>query len=327
MKTKKIRLIVTMVTLTAAIAITTSPSYAQRRNSKDSRNDNVTSTKSGDNKPNPEKSASANKRENNDRNDRVQKAPGNSRHWDMERNSRPVEQSSRAKAPERENQSARPDREKRNTNEAEQSHANRDNERNANVVIPERNRRENPAEKRERYNTRTDRDIPSKDYKGSDRYWSGDDHRDRFMNDDARNRDLMDRGHWNHSWEGFRWNERSWQDYYHGYRPYSFRYDRYYFHHPTFGDVLRRFLFKPVVFVYHRIPYYCYDGYFFAYHRGVGYVLTDIPYGIVFPELPYGYEEVYINGYLYYRIGNLFFEFAGDGYRLIYYPERFLAYR
>jgi len=69
-----------------------------------------------------------------------------------------------------------------------------------------------------------------------------------------------------------------------------------------------------------------YDGHFFRYHRGIGYVLADMPYGIVFEHLPMSYERVYINGYLYFRVGNLFFEMTNYGFRLVHYPERYFAY-
>jgi len=55
--------------------------------------------------------------------------------------------------------------------------------------------------------------------------------------------------------------------------------------------------------------------------------LVDLPYGFTFEYLPDDYyERVYINGYLYFRVGNLFFEATNYGYRLIHYPERYYAY-
>ena len=51
-----------------------------------------------------------------------------------------------------------------------------------------------------------------------------------------------------------------------------------------------------------------------------------MPYGFSFEYLPGNYERVYINGYLYFRVGNLFFEYANQGFRLVHYPERYLAY-
>jgi hypothetical protein len=74
------------------------------------------------------------------------------------------------------------------------------------------------------------------------------------------------------------------------------------------------------------VKYYCYDGFFFRYRSGVGYVLVDIPFGMDFEYLPDEYERVYVNGYLYFRVGNLFFEGTGYGFRLVHYPERYYAY-
>ena len=60
--------------------------------------------------------------------------------------------------------------------------------------------------------------------------------------------------------------------------------------------------------------------------RGIGYVLVDLPYGLTFSYLPHGYETVYINGYLYFRVGNLFFEYSDYGFQLVHYPERYYAF-
>ena len=51
-----------------------------------------------------------------------------------------------------------------------------------------------------------------------------------------------------------------------------------------------------------------------------------MPFGFSFEYLPYGYERVYINGYMYFRIGNLFFESSAYGFRLVHYPDRYYAF-
>jgi hypothetical protein len=331
MKTKKIRLIVTMITLATAVILSTTTSNAQRRTSKESRKENTETRKNERRDSRPESKSTAKPKE---PSRKVENSPTNNKKLDIERIPRKVEQSNRIKQTESRNQNTRPSEEKRNRVEPGNTGINRESNRDL-KQDQERVRRENPAGNRDRRENptenrnenRPDRYTPTKDYRGSEKLWSGNDFRNSFRNDNNYYRDYKNKGHWNRNWESYRWNDQSWNDYYRGYRPYSFRNDRFYYHHPTFGDVLRRFLFKPVMFVYNRVPYYCYDGYFFTYQRQVGYVLTDLPYGIVFPELPYGYEEVYINGYLYYRIGNLFFEYVGDGFRLVFYPERYLAYR
>jgi hypothetical protein len=45
-----------------------------------------------------------------------------------------------------------------------------------------------------------------------------------------------------------------------------------------------------------------------------------------FEYLPNDFEQVNINGFLYFRIGNLFFERTNYGFQLVHYPERYFAY-
>ena len=195
------------------------------------------------------------------------------------------------------------------------------------------NSRNTPSRAREiyRHDDNDRRYTPNNNYKGSDRYWSNNyrpgsmnyNHNDRNF---YRDYDYRKHNHWDRNWESYRWNSNSWREYYSGYNPYSYRYHKYYFHHPVYGHVIRRFGHQPNIFIHNHYKYYCYDGHFFRFHRGIGYVLVDIPFGIAFERLPYGYERVYINGYLYFRLGNLFFELSDYGYRLVHYPERYFAY-
>ncbi len=171
---------------------------------------------------------------------------------------------------------------------------------------------------------------PNKNYRGSNKKWTGD-YRPSNMNYNYSTRDFYRRydynkyHHWDRNWENYHWNANSWRDYYRGYNPYSFKYNKYYYHHYRYGHVLRKFVYPPVVFIHNHNRYYCYDGHFFRYHRRIGYVLVDIPFGFSFDYLPMEYERVYINGYMYFRIGNLFFEYSDFGYRLIHYPERYFS--
>jgi hypothetical protein len=50
-----------------------------------------------------------------------------------------------------------------------------------------------------------------------------------------------------------------------------------------------------------------------------------MPFGMTFDYLPGNYERVYINGYLYFRVGNLFFEYSDYGFQLVHYPERYFS--
>jgi hypothetical protein len=131
--------------------------------------------------------------------------------------------------------------------------------------------------------------------------------------------------HWNHTWEAYSWNVNSWRDYYSGYHPYSYKFHRHYYFHPGYGHVVRKFGYRPDYFVHNNVRYYNYNGHFFRHFPGVGYVLVDMPYGLVFQKLPRNVERAYINGYLYFRVGNLFFEKNPYGYALIHYPERYYA--
>lgn len=172
---------------------------------------------------------------------------------------------------------------------------------------------------------------PTRDYRGSNKNWSNS-YRPDNMNYNYsdrnyyRNYNYNKYSHWNRSWESYRWNHNSWYDYYHGYNPYSYKYHKYYYHHNYFGHVIRKFTFAPYIFIHNHNRYYCYNGHFFRYRKGVGYVLVDMPFGFTFDYLPTGYERVYINGYMYLRVGNLFFEASNLGFRLVHYPERYFAY-
>ncbi|MCK3685640.1 hypothetical protein [Maribellus sp. YY47] len=180
---------------------------------------------------------------------------------------------------------------------------------------------------------RSDRSYtPSSTYRGSSNYWRGSERSERmnYNHNDKKyysNYNYFKRNHWDRKWESYRWNYDSWRDYYRGYNPRSYSYSKYYFHHPYYGHVLSRFDYRPVVFVHNHHQYYCYNGHFFRYRPGVGYILVDLPYGFNFQYLPRGqYERVNINGYVYFRIGNLFFEASNYGYSLVHYPERYYAY-
>jgi hypothetical protein len=181
-----------------------------------------------------------------------------------------------------------------------------------------------------RIDERDSRYTPSRNFKGGNSYWS-EKHAVYHIPYERREKNYYSRydhrkyKHWDRNWETYRWNIYSWRDYYRGYHPYSYRFHKHYYHHTAFGHVIRKFHYRPVSFIHNNIRYYNYNGHFFRYFRGIGYVLVDMPYGIVFHELPVGYERVYVNGFLYFRIGNLFFEMNSNGYSLIHYPERYFA--
>ncbi|WP_346854994.1 hypothetical protein [uncultured Draconibacterium sp.] len=173
--------------------------------------------------------------------------------------------------------------------------------------------------------------APNSSYKGSSRYWTKN-YRPEKMNYNHKDRNYYSHynynnySHWDRRWERYRWNHSSWRDYYYGYNPRSYVYHKNYYYHNHYGHVIQRFDYSPQVFVHNHHNYYCYNGHFFRYRMGVGYVLVDLPFGFEFDYMPRGYERVYINGYMYFRLGNLFFEWGNHGFSLVHYPERYYAY-
>lgn len=373
MKTMKIRLLATMITLAAVTTATIIPANAQRRSS--DRNTTVNR---------PQKSTEERKRtvEKKSTFKDYDKSPRNTSNRKIE-TKREIKRSDVPTAS-RKSESARiSSSQKRNSGKVEKS--NRQNTKSSSVIIDNRQRssgvqqksrnntsvntdnreriserNNNPASNNERYNSNSGRResgvngdrfvsrssattkkynidnndrryTPNRDYRGDDRTWS-DNYRPKTMNYNYNDRNYYRKynynkhNHWNRSWENYRWNHNSWYDYYHGYNPYSYKFHKYYYRHNYYGHVIRKFTFAPYVFIHNHNRYYCYDGHFFRYRRGIGYILVDMPFGFTFDYLPTGYERVYINGYMYLRIGNLFFEATNYGFQLVHYPERYFAY-
>lgn len=161
-------------------------------------------------------------------------------------------------------------------------------------------------------------------YKGNQAYWTSS-NRNTVQNNVYINNSHLNY-YWDRSWENYCWNKNSWVNYYSYYNPYSYRHHKHYYHHHYYGHVIRTFVSPPAVYVYNHHNYYCYDGHFFNFHPGIGYVLVDVPYGLTFQYIPDNYELVHINGFLYFRVGNLFFDYIPGGFRLVHYPERYYAW-
>jgi hypothetical protein len=181
-----------------------------------------------------------------------------------------------------------------------------------------------------RIDAKDNRYAPAKNFKGNNNHWAAGSFKSHmhYSNRDLyfyRSYDHRKYNHWNRGWETYYWNVNSWRDYYSAYHPHSYQFHKHYFHHPRYGHVIRRFNYKPVSFIHNNVRYYNYNGHFFRHFRGVGYVLVDMPYGLVFRQLPAVHERVYVNGYLYFRVENLFFESHPYGFALIHYPERYFA--
>jgi hypothetical protein len=361
MKTMKFRLLATIITLAAVI--TASTTNAQRRSTSDSKK--VENTRTA-NKSNIEKkntfrddvkvsqsvirSAKSNsdvKRNNPSASKEMKKAVSRTAdNFRENKNNRTSSQAysnksnqNRTKSYEKDNNQSNYDNRERNSN-SNKAIANAaemprrstgystDNNRNNTKESYSSNRAATSGNS-ERYNLNTSdtRYKPNREYKGSDKYWSSD-FRKEYSNNIQHNGNYnySSYRHWDRNWEGYRWNHNSWRNYYSFYNPYSYRNHKYYYHHPYYGHVIRRFVYRPAIYIHNHTRYYCYDGNFFRYRSGVGYVLVDIPFGFAFEYLPSDYERVYINGYLYFRIGNLFFESTNYGFLLVHYPERYYAY-
>ncbi|QGY42868.1 hypothetical protein GM418_04115 [Maribellus comscasis] len=381
MKTNKMKLLATMVTLAAVIVSTAIPATAQRRQSKtnktetrvqksDSRRNSGRTTKQSDSRKfESKKSASkstVNRNSNSSRksNDISRSSVNKSSRSQQQKINRENRSFSNRGTTNSRYSSPKYKDAARNTQAGKErnSSVNRQVERNRNsssAVKSNRNdrspsgreksatyrsnstrnthnnnvRRTTGINSREKYrlDTNDKRYTPNRDYRGSKQVWNKS-RRPGNMNYNNRDRgyyknyNYSNHKHWDRSWERYRWNFYSWRDYYHGYNPYSYRYHRHYYHHPVYGHVIRRFVYSPSIFVYNHNRYYCYDGHFFRFFRGIGYVLVDVPFGVVFDALPHEYERVYINGYLYFRVGNLFFEFTDLGFRLVHYPERYYSF-
>jgi hypothetical protein len=339
MKTMKFRLLATIITLAAVITATTTPANAQRRSSANSENERKTETSRNANKSNIEKKSTfkENASEPKANNRSVSNTRGVKRHSSAEINemiregARTATRSSEHKNNRsEENYSiATSNRNRSENRERSEAAANNGNSSRNDEKVVYNSNRTTAKSSAERYNHDANdiRYKPNRDYRGSDKYWSSD-----FRNDTRgekhynRKNNSYNYNYWDKNWENYRWNTNSWCNYYGYYDPYSYRHHKYYYHHHYYGHVIRRFVYKPQIYIHNHTRYYCYDGFFFRYRSGIGYVLVDMPFGMTFEYLPADYESVYINGFLYFRVGNLFFERTGFGFSLVHYPERYYTY-
>jgi hypothetical protein len=76
-----------------------------------------------------------------------------------------------------------------------------------------------------------------------------------------------------------------------------------------------------IVFRHDHGNYFFHHGRFYRYHPVRGYYRVDIPSTVRFRNLPVGYEEVFIGGGMYYRYGEVFFEYSPWGYRIMPRPS------
>lgn len=128
-----------------------------------------------------------------------------------------------------------------------------------------------------------------------------------YKNDDRED------NHENKSWKS--------REYHRGYRPeYSVRHKHYesdYYEHPRYGRVYHRFDDDAVVFHNDRNDYYYYGNHFYNYRRGVGYCVIEPPRHVYFRQLPIECERVYLNGNIFFRNGDVFFQLSPRGYSIV----------
>ena len=114
--------------------------------------------------------------------------------------------------------------------------------------------------------------------------------------------------------------------YYHGV-PYYFynsifcRYinGRYIICRPPIGAVIAYSIFntwRPVIIVYNNVNYYYDDGTFYRRHANkIDYEVVAPPIGARVAELPSTYEEIVLDGNLYYKVDNVYYkEVVVSGY-------------
>jgi hypothetical protein len=105
--------------------------------------------------------------------------------------------------------------------------------------------------------------------------------------------------------------------------PQHFHGNKHYYYAPKYGHTLKYLHSAPVVYNVKGRKYYFHNDHFYRYHKGVGYVWIDNPYGMIFPRLPHGAVLVHINGRPHFRVGNLFFVHHPAGFELVTLPARF----
>lgn len=365
MKTMKFRLLATMITLAAVITVTTIPANAQRRSTQDNEKNRKVETKHSERRNSIEKKSTfknnaiepkANNRSvSSSRDVKRQNSPAKN-NVQRERRTSSGSGENRVEKSSTQNSTSNLNKNRNNARESDRDSGNNETKtKTANEKVwvnkselPRRStgysnsdRRNNDNEERgynsarasgnysERYNHNEDdeRYKPNRDYRGSDKYWSPELRSNNYVKKHyGKNYNWHNYNHWDRNWEAYRWNNNSWRNYYEFYDPYSYRHHKHYYHHHYYGHVIRRFVYRPQIYIHNHAKYYCYDGFFFRYRSGVGYVLVDIPFGFTFEYLPDDYERVYINGFLYFRVGNLFFENTKYGFRLVHYPERYFSY-
>jgi hypothetical protein len=98
------------------------------------------------------------------------------------------------------------------------------------------------------------------------------------------------------------------------------RRDNNYYEHRQYGRVYKRFDREPSVYSCGRDNYYYYGNHFYNYRRGIGYCAVDAPRNVYFRHLPADCERVYVNGQVFFRNGDFFFQLSPRGYSIVSSP-------
>jgi hypothetical protein len=92
---------------------------------------------------------------------------------------------------------------------------------------------------------------------------------------------------------------------------------RNYFEHPHYGRVYSRFDHDPIIFRHSHGNYFYSDNHFYVYRDGIGYCSVEPPRNVYFSELPFDCSRVRINGQVFFRNGDLFFQLSRRGYVIV----------
>lgn len=150
-----------------------------------------------------------------------------------------------------------------------------------------------------------DRDREKKEYRQPDRYQETDD-----------NSGWRDRNDGNHNYRNYESGYT--RDKYQANYSKKNNHAKYnYSDHPKYGRVYSRFEHNPLVFKNQYGDYYYSGNNFYKYHKGIGYGVVEPPRHVYFRHLPDNYERVYVNGSMFYRTSNLFFQLSPRGYVLV----------
>lgn len=90
-----------------------------------------------------------------------------------------------------------------------------------------------------------------------------------------------------------------------------------YFDHPKHGRVYQRFDHSPIVLKHRHGDYYYSGSNFYRYHKGIGYCVVEPPRNMYFSHLPVDCNRVRINGHVFFRNGDLFFQLSPNGYMIV----------